>query len=128
MGERVLLVGVVTSLQNQDTVEDHLAELGELVSTLGYEVADRYIVKRKQISPSLYIGKGKVEEIRALIPMLNLEEVIFDDDLSPTQSRNLEKNLNTEIRDRSGVILEIFAKHARSKEVCAVGPERHRLR
>ncbi|MDO9548593.1 MAG: GTPase HflX, partial [Candidatus Marinimicrobia bacterium] len=65
---------------------------------------------------SLYIGKGKVEDIKALIPMLKLEEVIFDDDLSPTQSRNLEKILNTEIRDRSGVILEIFAKHARSKE------------
>ena len=116
MGERVLLVGVVTPLQNQETVEDHLVELSELVHTLGYEVIDHYIVKRKQISPSLYIGKGKVEEIKALIPMLNLEEVIFDDDLSATQSRNLEKNLNTEIRDRSGVILEIFAKHARSKE------------
>ncbi|MBU0711470.1 GTPase HflX [bacterium] len=116
MGERVLLVGVATPLQNQETVEDHLAELGELVRTLGYEVADQFIVNRKEISPSLYIGKGKVEDIKAMIPMLKLDEVIFDDDLSPTQSRNLEKILNTEIRDRSGVILEIFARHARSKE------------
>jgi len=116
MGERVLLVGVITPAQNQITVEDHLAELGELVRTLNYEVADHYIVKRKQISPSLYIGKGKVEELQALIPMLQLDEIIFDDELSPTQSRNLEKNLNIEIRDRSGVILEIFARHARTKE------------
>ncbi|MDO9548124.1 MAG: GTPase HflX, partial [Candidatus Marinimicrobia bacterium] len=116
MGEKILLVGVATPLQNHETVEDHLAELGELVRTLGYEVADQFIINRKEISPSLYIGKGKVEDIKALIPMLKLEEVIFDDDLSPTQSHNLEKNLNTEIRDRSGVILEIFAKHARTKE------------
>jgi len=116
MDERVLLVGVATPFQNQETVEDHLAELDELVRTLGYEVADQFIVNRKEISPSLYIGKGKVEDIKALIPMLKLDEVIFDDDLSPTQSRNLEKILNTEIRDRSGVILEIFARHARSKE------------
>ncbi|MBN2601486.1 MAG: GTPase HflX [Candidatus Marinimicrobia bacterium] len=116
MDERVLLVGVATPLQNSETVEEHLEELGELVRTLGYEVADQFIVNRKEISPSLYIGKGKVQDIKALIPMLKLDEVIFDDDLSPTQSRNLEKILSTEIRDRSSVILEIFARHARSKE------------
>ena len=116
MDERVLLVGVATPLQNPETVEEHLAELAELVRTLGYEVADQFIVNRKEISPSLYIGKGKVEDIKALVPMLKLDEVIFDDDLSPTQSRNLEKILSTEIRDRSSIILEIFAKHARSKE------------
>jgi len=116
MDERVLLVGVATPLQNPETVEEHLAELAELVRTLGYEVADQFIVNRKEISPSLYIGKGKVQDIKTLIPMLKLDEVIFDDDLSPTQSRNLEKILSTEIRDRSSIILEIFARHARSKE------------
>ena len=116
MAERVLLVGVVTPYRSQETVEDHLIELGDLVQTLGYEAVDQFIVKRNKISPSLYIGKGKVEEIKSLIPMLNIDEVIFDDDLSPTQSRNLEKALNIEIRDRSGVILEIFAKHARTRE------------
>ena len=116
MAERVLLVGVATPYQSQETVEDHLTELGDLVETLGYEAVDRFIVKRNKISPSLYIGKGKVAEIKSLIPMLNIDEVIFDDDLSPTQSRNMEKALNIEIRDRSGVILEIFAKHARTRE------------
>ncbi len=116
MTERVLLVGVVTPYRSQETVEDHLTELGDLVQTLGYEAVDQFIVKRNKISPSLYIGKGKVEEIKSLIPMLNIDEVIFDDDLSPTQSRNMEKALNIEIRDRSGVILEIFAKHARTRE------------
>jgi len=114
--ERVLLVGVVTPYQSMETVEDHLMELGNLVRTLKYEVVDRFIVKRNHISPSMYIGKGKVEEIRSLISILRLNEIIFDDDLSPTQSRNLEKALNIEIRDRSGVILEIFAKHSRTKE------------
>ena len=116
MAERVLLVGVATPYRSQETVEDHLTELGDLVETLGYEAVDRFIVKRNKISPSLYIGKGKVAEIKSLIPMLNIDEVIFDDDLSPTQSRNMEKALNIEIRDRSGVILEIFAKHARTRE------------
>ncbi|MCK4640207.1 MAG: GTPase HflX [Candidatus Marinimicrobia bacterium] len=116
MTERVLLVGVVTPYRSQETVEDHLTELGDLVQTLGYEAVDQFIVKRNKISPSLYIGKGKVGEIKSLIPMLNIDEVIFDDDLSPTQSRNMEKALNIEIRDRSGVILEIFAKHARTRE------------
>ena len=116
MTERVLLVGVVTPYQSMETVEDHLMELGNLVRTLKYEVVDRFIVKRNHISPSMYIGKGKVEEIRSLISILRLDEIIFDDDLSPTQSRNLEKALNIEIRDRSGVILEIFAKHSRTKE------------
>jgi len=116
MRERVILVGVVTPFQNQELVKDHLTELAELVGTLGYEVLDHYIVRRNDISPSLYIGKGKVEDIKTLIRTLELDEVIFDDDLSPTQSRNLEKSLNIEIRDRSGVILEIFTKHARSKE------------
>lgn len=116
MTERVLLVGVVMPYQSMETVEDHLMELGNLVRTLKYEVVDRFIVKRNHISPSMYIGKGKVEEIRSLISILRLNEIIFDDDLSPTQSRNLEKALNIEIRDRSGVILEIFAKHSRTKE------------
>lgn len=116
MAERVILVGVILPLRRRETVEEHLAELSELVRTLGYEVADYYLVHRKQISPSLYIGKGKVGELATLLPALAVDEVIFDDDLSPTQLRNLEKMLNVEIRDRSSVILEIFASHARTKE------------
>ena len=116
MAERVLLVGVTTPFQNHAVVDNHLVELKDLVLTLGYEVADRFIVNRKHISPALYIGKGKVQEMKRLISMLGIHEVVFDDDLSPTQLRNLEKALNIEIRDRSGIILEIFANHARTKE------------
>lgn len=116
MAERVLLVGVILPSQQRETVEEHLAELSELVRTLGFEVADYYLVNRKQISAAMYIGKGKVDELKNLLPELAVDEVIFDDDLSPTQLRNLEKMLNVEIRDRSSVILEIFANHARTKE------------
>jgi len=114
--ERVLLVGIVNSFQPKLEVDEHLKELKQLIITLEYEVASTFIVNQRQIQPSSLIGKGKINEIKNSLSLLNIGEVIFDDDLSPTQVRNLRRILEVEVRDRTGIILEIFANHAQTRE------------
>jgi len=114
--ERVLLIGVVTPLIDKDDIEEHLDELALLVTTLGKKVVEKLIVTRKKIDSGTFIGKGKVEEIEKLIEPLDIHAVIFDDDLSASQTATLNKRLDIEIFDRSRVILDIFADHARSRE------------
>ena len=116
MLEQVLLIGVVTPFQPKFEVDEHLQEMKQLLNTLEYEIAETFIVNLKRIKPSTLIGKGKIREIRNLLSLLDIQEVIFDDDLSPTQVRNLRKMLGVEICDRSGIILEIFANHAQTRE------------
>ena len=116
MADRVLLVGVVTPVSSRKVIEEHLAELQLLVKTLDYEVADQFIVNRKIFDPATYIGKGKIEEIKSLVTLHDIQDVIFDDDISPTQARNIARIIDREVVDRSGIIIEIFAKHARTKE------------
>ncbi len=116
MIERVLLIGVVTPLIDKDDIEEHLDELALLVTTLGKKVVEKLIVTRKKIDSGTFIGKGKVEEIEKLIEPLDIHAVIFDDDLSASQTATLNKRLDIEIFDRSRVILDIFADHARSRE------------
>ena len=116
MLEQVLLVGVVTPFQPKFEVDEHLQEMKQLLNTLEYEIAETFIVNLKRIKPSTLVGKGKIREIRNLLSLLDIQEVIFDDDLSPTQVRNLRKMLGVEICDRSGIILGIFANHAKTRE------------
>ncbi len=116
MLEQVLLVGVVTPFQPKFEVDEHLQEVKQLLNTLEYEIAETFIVNLKRIKPSTLIGKGKIREIKNLLSLFDIQEVIFDDDLSPTQVRNLRKMLGIEICDRSGIILEIFANHAQTRE------------
>lgn len=116
MLEQVLLVGVVTPFQPKFEVDEHLQEMKQLLNTLEYEIAETLIVNLKRIKPSTLIGKGKIREIKNLLSLFDIQEVIFDDDLSPTQVRNLRKMLDVEICDRSGIILEIFANHAKTRE------------
>lgn len=116
MSDRVVLVGVVTPEQPERRVKDQLLELAALARTLEYKLVEQLIVNRQRIDPATFIGRGKVQEIASLITSLKVSEVIFNDDLSPTQMRNLERRLNAEVHDRSGIILEIFANHARTKE------------
>lgn len=116
MLEQVLLVGVVTPFQPKFEVDGHLQEMKQLLNTLEYEIAETFIVNLKRIKPSTLIGKGKIREIKNLLSLLDIQEVVFDDDLSPTQVRNLRKMLDVEICDRSGIILEIFANHAQTRE------------
>ena len=112
-----LLVGVVHGHQQQHEVELNLEELAQLTTTWGASVAGEVVQKRQQIDSALYVGKGKVEEIINMIEMLKVNVVIFDDELSPAQTKNLQK-LMTKVRviDRSSLILDIFVRHASSKE------------
>ena len=111
--EKVLLIGVST--QDED-MEASLDELGELADTAGAVVLGRVIQNREAAHPGAYIGKGKIEEVRLLAEELGADGVICDDELSPAQLRGLEKELELKVMDRTLVILDIFAKHATTRE------------
>lgn len=111
--EKVLLIGVST--QDED-MEASLDELGELADTAGAVVLGRVIQNREAAHPGTYIGKGKIEEVRLLAEELGADGVICDDELSPAQLRSLEKELELKVMDRTLVILDIFAKHATTRE------------
>lgn len=112
--ERVILIGV--QLNVSDDVEQSLEELKELAATAGAETLAKVIQPRDAYHPGTYIGKGKIEEVRALISELGATGVICDDELSPAQLRNLEEELNTKVMDRTMVILDIFASRATTSE------------
>jgi GTP-binding protein HflX len=113
--EKVILVGVANRGQPRPLVEDHLDELARLVETAGGQVVARDIRERTAIDAATFVGSGAVEELSRLARALSATLVVFDDDLSASQARNLEKSL-PRVTDRSGVILEIFSRHARSRE------------
>jgi GTP-binding protein HflX len=114
--ERAILVGLNLPGDEEEEISASLAELGELASTAGAEVVDVYVQKRQRIDPGLYIGKGKLAEIKEQAKVLEANLIIFDHELSPIQARNLEEELQKNILDRTGLILDIFAQRARSKE------------
>lgn len=96
--------------------EGSLDELERLLTTLGVAPAGRVMVSARRINPATYIGSGKAEEVKNALAALNAEAVIVDVELSPNQLRNLEKSIGKPVLDRPGVIIEIFTKHARTKE------------
>lgn len=115
--ERALLVGVEIKGEETDwPLENSMEELAELARTAGLEVVGRVTQALESIHPATYIGQGKVEEIQEIIATQDVDIVVFDVDLSPTQQRNLEEALNVRIIDRTALILDIFAKHARTRE------------
>lgn len=95
---------------------DSLAEIGRLLATLEIEIARTLQFDVRKISPATYIGSGKVQEIKQLLESEKAQAVIFDFELSPHQLRNLESELLKPILDRPGVIIEIFSRHARTRE------------
>ena len=97
-------------------LEDSLAELAELARTAGVEVVGQSQQRLEAINPATYIGKGKVAELKLLAPELDLDTIIFDDELSPAQQRTLEEELGLKVIDRTALILDIFAKHAQTRE------------
>ena len=97
-------------------VEDPLAELAGLAMTAGTQVVGGLVQRRGQPDQKTYLGKGKVEELRQMVEMHDAEVVIFDNDLSPAQTRNLEKAVCTKVIDRTELILDIFASNARTFE------------
>lgn len=113
--ERALLVSVI--LPGTDVNRyDPLAELRSLVKTAGARIVDEIIAKRASVHPGLYVGSGKAEEIGAHAARNDVDVVVFDNDLSPAQIRDLEKIVQRKVVDRSEVILDIFAAHARTAE------------
>jgi GTP-binding protein HflX len=114
--ERVFLVGVERQNHDRAALRDSLAELGELTETAGGEVVDTGIQKMESLSPATFIGKGKAEEFADFCRRNDVDTVIFDDDLSPAQCRNLEKIFECKIIDRTSLILDIFAQRARTRE------------
>ena len=114
--EQCVLVGVPTRLASKSAVEESLEELALLADTAGAEVVARISQERIRFDPATLIGKGKVEEIAGLVAKEKIPLVIFDDDLSPVQVRNLEKAFECKVLDRSALILDIFAARAKSSE------------
>ncbi len=115
--ERAILVGLAVYPTTRRVAEDHLAELELLADTAGADTVQIILQSLPKQDSTWYIGKGKVEEIRELIEGdETIGLVIVDDDLSPVQIRNLEKKLEVKVVDRSGLILDIFASRARTRE------------
>jgi len=96
--------------------EEHLEELEELADTAGAKVLFKFIQERKQIDPVFAIGSGKVQELKLIVEENEMDLVIFDDDLSPAQKKNLERELGCKILDRTALILQIFAVRAKSAQ------------
>jgi len=113
--ERVVLVGVWTEGSVTDA-ENSLAELAELAKTAGSDVLDGLIQRRSRPDPSTFIGSGKVSELRAVVIATGADTVICDGELSPSQLRTLEDKINVKVIDRTALILDIFAQHAKSHE------------
>lgn len=112
--EKVILVGVC--LGETREAEESLEELEELVKTAGALVAGGILQARERIHPGTYVGKGKMEEIRDLLFETEADGIVCDDELSPAQLANLSEILDIKVMDRTLVILDIFAKRARTKE------------
>lgn len=112
--EKVILVAVTTG--DEDNAEESLDELEELVSTAGAVVAGRMIQNLEHINNATYIGSGKVKELKDLIWEMEADAVICDDELTPAQYKNLEDELDVKVMDRTLIILDIFAKRAKTAE------------
>lgn len=113
--ERVILVGVWTSGSAVDA-ENSMAELKLLSETAGAEVLDALVQRRSHPDPATFVGRGKVDEVREAVVATGADTVIADGELDPAQLRNLEDRLGVKVIDRTGLILDIFAQHAKSVE------------
>ena len=114
--ETVVLVGVAIPPVSVDQAEASLEELAALADTAGADEAERVLQRRDEPDPATFVGKGKASELRDISNAVDADTVIFDDELSPAQSRNLEKILGRTAIDRTALILDIFAQHAHTQE------------
>ena len=113
--ERVVLVGVWTTGSEEDAVNS-MSELRLLAETAGSDVLEALFQRRERPDPATYIGRGKVDEVRAMVVATGADTVICDGELSPAQLRNLEDRIKVKVVDRTALILDIFASHAKSAE------------
>jgi GTPase len=112
--ERAILIGIIYPGQDVREVEDFLEELSFLTETAGAEPVKKFIQKQDVQNPRTFVGKGKIEEIAQFVKDNKIDIAIFDDELSPSQLRNIEKSLGCRILDRTNLILDIFARRART--------------
>ena len=112
--EKTIIVGVVNKDQNQNKSNEYLDELEFLTLTAGSVVDKRFIQKIDTPNPSTFIGSGKINEILSYVRSNNINTIIFDDELSPAQERNISKILNIKVLDRTNLILDIFAQRAKT--------------
>ena len=114
--QNVIAVGLILPTLPKTVAEEHIEELTKLIETSGATVSAKVFAKRNAPDASSFIGKGKAEEVKSLAEKHQASAIIFDDDLSPAQVRNLEKLIGKKVLDRSGLILDIFAGRARTRE------------
>ena len=112
--ETAVLIGTLSSYQGDREVKEYLDELAFLIETAGGIPVKSFVQKIDTINPKTYIGKGKLEEIEEFVKANEIDMVIFDDDLTATQFRNIEKVLGCKLLDRTNLILDIFAKRAKT--------------
>ena len=112
--ERTVLIGIVTKDQDQEKLEEYLDELEFLTYTAGGEVMKRFSQRMERPDPKTFIGSGKMNDVKEYVDENDIGAVIFDDELSPAQQKNIEKILKCKILDRTGLILDIFAQRAKT--------------
>lgn len=112
--EKAVLVGIVTQTQSEDKLNEYLDELEFLTQTAGGEVAKRFTQKMDKPNPKTFVGTGKLEEIEIYIKEHTVDTVIFDDELTPAQQKNLSRQLDCKVLDRTNLILDIFAQRAQT--------------
>ena len=113
--QRALLVGTGVGSRGLEDAERSLAELALLTDTAGADPVETVLQRRDRPDSATYVGKGKVDELRELVDSLDVDVVVFDDELTPAQQRNLEQLLKVDVVDRVALILDIFAQHATSQ-------------
>ena len=112
--EETILIGVITNEQREEKAKEYLSELAFLTTTAGGQVHKTFTQKLKMPNPKTFIGEGKVNEVREYVIKNKIQTVIFDDELTPTQERNISKIFNCKILDRTNLILDIFAQRAKT--------------
>ena len=110
--ERTVIVGIITQKQDEEKLTEYLDELEFLTFTAGGEVIKRFFQKMERPNPKTFLGTGKMDEINYYVKENNISTVIFDDELSPSQQKNITKILNCKVLDRTNLILDIFAQRA----------------
>src|SRR5687767_10111720 len=112
--ETCVLVGIITSTVTDEQAHEYLDELEFLAETAGATAVKRFTQKLPMANPRTFVGTGKLQEIKEYVKEHGIELVIFDDELSPSQLRNIERELECKILDRNILILDIFASRART--------------
>ncbi len=112
----VILVGVRHKDMSASEARQHISELARLVDTLGFRVLDSRVLRGNTPHPGLFIGSGQADELASLADELEADALVFDDELSPSQQRNLERRTRVSVSDRHEIILEIFHEHAVTRE------------